>query len=110
MSAASSLSRRDGGVEAITAVGVAQVGAALLTGGINKVTTSTGQTAVVLQANVSGGVDVTTLTATAALLFPPVGGSINGLAINASVAVAANKNAACQAHPNGLDYSVSVGA
>ena len=54
---------------------------------------------------------VANLTATAALLFPPVGGgSINGLTINTSVAVALNKVAVCFANINGLDYTVAVGA
>lgn len=77
-------------VASITAVGTAQVGAAALTATINQVTTSAGQTAVVLPSGqpVATSVHVYVPSATAALVFPPTGGNINEGAANASFSVA----------------------
>lgn len=99
-------------VDAVTAVGTAQVGAASLPGFINAVTTNVGQTAVVLPANrgIGNPLVVNVVTATAGLVFPPVGGAINGGAANAAFSVAQNKPALCWAHPNGLDYTIVLSA
>lgn len=99
-------------VDAITAVGTAQTGSAALTGFINAVTTSVGQTAVQLPANRGTGnpLVVNVITATAGLVFPPSGGAINGGSANASFSVAQNKPALCYAHPNGLDYTIVLSA
>lgn len=80
-------------VAAVTAVGTAQAGAAALTGTINNVTTSAGQTAVVLPSNwpLASSILVYTNSATTALVFPPSGGNINEGAANASVNVAQGK-------------------
>lgn len=112
MSNAFSLGSMLNGQEAVTAATTAQGTATPLTGGVNVVTTAAGQTGVVLPASypTKSPVVVTVITATAGLLFPPVGGKINGGTANASVSVAANKAALCFAHENGLDWSVVVGA
>jgi hypothetical protein len=75
---------------AVAGVGTAQSGAPSLTGTINQVTTASGQTAVVLPSTQPLGtaVHVYVSTATAALVFPPVGGAINELSANASTSVA----------------------
>lgn len=98
--------------EAITAVGTAQVGAAELTGGLNIVTTASGQTAVVLPANAAAGspIVVRVTSATAGLVFPPTGGSINGGSANASFSVAQNKPTVFFAHPNGIDFTAVLSA
>lgn len=98
--------------DAVTGVGTAQVGAAALTGAINVVTTSVGQTAVALPGTypVGSPILVRTNTATAALVFPPVGGSINGGSANASFSVAQNKPTIFYALPNGLDYIAVLSA
>lgn len=77
-------------IASVTAVGTAQVGAAALTGTINQVTTSAGQTAVVLPSNqpLATSVQVYVPSATAALVFPPSGANINESAANASFSVA----------------------
>jgi hypothetical protein len=74
----------------VAGVGTAQSGAPSLTGTINQVTTASGQTAVVLPSTQPLGtaVHVYVSTATAALVFPPVGGAINELSANASTSVA----------------------
>jgi hypothetical protein len=68
----------------------AQATATPLTGTINQVTTASGQTAVLLPSTQPLGtsVHVYVSTATAALVFPPVGGAINELSANASTSVA----------------------
>lgn len=113
MANAISLGRFDnGGVDAVTTVGTAQVGAAALTGAVNVLTTAAGQTAGVLPANASFGspILVRVNTATAALIFPPTGGSINGGAANASFSVAQNKPTAFFCLPNGIDYIAVLSA
>jgi hypothetical protein len=74
----------------VAGVGTAQSGATPLTGSINQVTTSAGQTAVVLPSTQPLGtsINVYVSTATAALVFPPSGGGINEGAANASFSVA----------------------
>lgn len=112
MSNAFSFARFDNGADPVTATGTAQVGAAALTGAINTVTTAAGQVAVVLPSSHAAGspVVVRTATATAATVFPPVGGSINGGSVNASFAVAQNKPTLFFAMPNGLDYVAVLSA
>ena len=70
--------------------GTAQSGATPLTGTINQVTTSAGQTAVMLPSTQPLGtsVNVYVSTATSAQVFPPVGGALNELSANASTSVA----------------------
>ena len=98
--------------DAITAATIAQATATLLTGAMNVVTTGVGETGVRLQANhpVGSLVSVRVTSATAGLLFPPVGGAINGGSVNASFSMAQNKPALCLANPNGLDYVVVLSA
>lgn len=99
-------------VDAVTGVGTAQVGAARLTGAINVVTTAVGQTAVVLPGSypVGSPIIVRVTSATAGLVFPPAGGSINGGSANASFSVAQNKPTVFYAHPNGIDYTAILSA
>ena len=74
----------------VAGAGTAQAGATPLTGTINQVTTSAGQTAVLLPSTQPLGtaVNVYVSTATTALVFPPTGCSINEGAANASFSVA----------------------
>jgi hypothetical protein len=78
---------------AVAGAGTAQSGATPLTGTINQVTTASGQTAVLLPSTQPLGtsVNVYVSTATAALVFPPSGGSINEGAANASFSVAQSR-------------------
>jgi hypothetical protein len=78
---------------AVAGVGTAQSGATPLTGTMNQVTTSAGQTAFLLSSAQPLGTstNVYVSTATAALVFPPVGASINEGAANASFSVAQAK-------------------
>lgn len=96
----------------ITAVGTTQAGAPDLTGFLNRVTTAAGQVAVDLPLNMAVGapVIVHVTTATAATVFPPVGGVINGGAANASFSVAQHKPTVFYALPNGLDYVAVLSA
>lgn len=98
--------------DAVTGVGTAQVGAARLTGALNVVTTAVGQTAVLLPTSwpVSSPIVVRVTSATAGLVFPPTGGSINGGSANASFSVAQNKPTVFFAHPNGIDYTAVLSA
>lgn len=102
----------NGGVDAIITVGTTQAGAPLLTGAVNVLTTAAGQVGALLPVNGTFGspIVVRVNTATAATIFPPVGGSINGGAVNAAFSVAQNKPAVFYAHPNGLDYTVVLSA
>lgn len=61
--------------------------------GVVRVTTASGETAVRLSADLPllRPVYVFNTTATAALLFPPTGGAIDGGTANASVAIAQNR-------------------
>ena len=79
----------------VAGAGTAQAGATPLTGTINQVTTSAGQTAVLLPSTQPLGtaVHVYVSTATTALVFPPSGGSINEGAANASFSVAQARTA-----------------
>ena len=77
----------------VAGVGTAQSGATPLTGTINQVTTSAGQTAFLLPSTQPLGtsVNVYVSTSTAALVFPPSGGNINEGAANASFSVAQSR-------------------
>lgn len=114
MTASVSFGRNDGGYDVVTTAVTTQASAGLLTGGINRYVSAAGATAVILPANYAANSPVVvfnaTATATAGVIFPPVGGSINGAAANASIALPASKGAVCYAHPNGLDYTVVVSA
>jgi hypothetical protein len=61
--------------------------------GMVNATTSAGQTALQIPSTMPLGAEIVlnVTTATAALLFPPSGGTINGGAANASVSIAQNK-------------------
>lgn len=98
--------------DAVTGVGTAQVGAAALTGFINIVTTAVGQTAVILPALSASAspILVRVTSATAALVFPPAGGTINGGSVNASFSVAQNKPTLFYVAENGLDYIAVLSA
>lgn len=97
---------------AVTAVGTAQVGAASLPGAFNVVTTAVGQTAVVLPASYPAYTPliVRVTSATAGLLFPPTGGTINGGSANASVSCAQNKPVICMVADDGLTWVAVIGA
>lgn len=115
MPAAFSFGRADGqggSVDAVTAVGVAQSGSAPLTGMVNIVTTSAGQTACLLPTNWAQGspLVVRVTSATTGLVFPPTGGAINGGSANASFSVAQNKPTLFFAHPNGIDWTAVLSA
>lgn len=112
MTASFGFSVFNGGQDNITTAGTTQGTATLLTGALNRLTTAASQTGAILPANAAQGgpITVTCLTATTAVLFPPVGGSINGLAVNTGVNVAQNKSAIAYPQANGLDYLVVVGA
>ena len=77
----------------VAGAGTAQSGATPLVGTINQVTTSAGQTAVLLPSTQPLGtsVNVYVSTATAALVFPPSGGAINEGSANASFSVAQSR-------------------
>ncbi len=76
----------------IAGIGTAQVGAAVLTGTVNTVTTASSQTAFILKAHNAGRrVLVWNQSATAAAVFPPTGATINTSSANASFSVAQNK-------------------
>lgn len=81
----------------LTAAGTAQGGASptLRLGTHNFLTTAAGQTAVTLPANVSPGreIRVSVVTATTALVYPPVGGTIDQGGVDASQGVATNLTA-----------------
>lgn len=78
----------------LTGVGVAQVGGTAIPNFVNNVSTVTagGQTAFVLPSAAELEVPyfVYNPSATTALVFPPVGGSINAAGANASVGIAVN--------------------
>lgn len=79
---------------AVTGVGTAQSGAAsVLANRSYLLTTSAGQTAVVIDDSVpiGGALEVYTITATTGLLFPPTGCTIDQGSSNASVNIAQNK-------------------
>jgi hypothetical protein len=98
--------------DAITCAGTAQATATALTGSHNVLTTAAGETACVLPAKypVGSPIVVRNNTATAALVFPPVGGAINGGSANASFSVAQNKPTIFLAAPNGLDWVAVLSA
>jgi hypothetical protein len=79
----------------VAGAGTAQATATPLTGTINQVTTAAGQTAVVLPSTqpLGAAVNVYVSTATAGLVFPPLGGNINEAAANASFSVAQGRTA-----------------
>lgn len=111
MSKSSRIPRFDGGVESITAATTALATGTALTGGINLVTTSAGQTAVVLPSThpIGSPIVVLTLSATTALLFPGTSSqTINGGSAGASVGVAQAKAAIC--YFDGTNWVVTVGA
>lgn len=88
--------RRIGGTiaTAVAGVGTAQTGAAAITGTVNSVTTASGQTAFILPLHNPGRtVEIYNTSATTALVYPPVGGAIQGGSTNASFSVAQNKGA-----------------
>lgn len=103
MTAAFSFARADNGVDTITTgAGVAQIGSVLLTGGINLITSPTGQTAYRLPLNAAVGSPIVVVnnagSTASALIFPPLnndgtanGANIQGGSANASVTLAAGK-------------------
>ncbi len=80
----------------IAGVGTAQVGGAAIPNGVNNVlaTATAGQTAFALPSTAELNVPYLftngSVAATAALIFPPSGGNINGVGANASVSVNQN--------------------
>lgn len=99
---------------AVTGVGTTQVigTTPVLTGAINVLTTSVGQTAVLLPSKhpVGSPLVIRVTSATAALVFPQTGGSINGGSANASFSVAQNKPVVGFCHPNGIDWTLVLSA
>lgn len=81
-------------IATVAGVGTSQSGAAAITKPITLGTTSGGQTAFVLPADAEllEEFEFTNTSATAALLFPPSGGAINGGSANASISVAQNQS------------------
>ena len=77
----------------LAGIGTAQSGAARISNTMTLVTTSSGQTAVVLPANMplASPYFVYNNSATAALLFPPSGCTIDNGSANASVSIAQNR-------------------
>lgn len=123
MTAAFSFGRADNGLDTITTgAGTAQVGSVLLTGGVNLITSPTGQTAYRLPYQAAAGSPVVVANASgstaSALIFPPLladgstasGGAINRGTANASVTLAAGKTGIFFPHPNGIDYTFSLSA
>ena len=102
--------RSDNGLASVTGVGTTQSGAPTLTGGVNVLTSTAGQTAAVLPTYASGPITVRVTGGTAATVFPPTGGALNGGSANASTSVTSGTVAIFVPHPNGLDYSVVKGA
>jgi hypothetical protein len=79
-------------VQSIAGIGTAAATAAPLTGTVNSVTTAGGATAFILSTHNAGRtVEVYNTSATAALVFPPTGGAIDGGATDASVSIAQNR-------------------
>lgn len=73
-------------------VGTSSVGATVLSGTVNSVTTTGGATAFRLGSHQPGrSVEVYNTSSTTALIFPPTGGTINGGSVDASVNLAQNK-------------------
>lgn len=79
-------------IGAVSGTGTSQTGAAAVYDNYTVATASGGQTAFILP-NINAGQTrtVANTSGTNALVFPPVGGSINGLSANTSVTVPANK-------------------
>lgn len=78
----------------LTATGTTQTDALLLPATVNVFTTTASGTGARLPPfEVSAGFIVANLGANALLLYPPVGGTINGGAANAAVSIAAGKTA-----------------
>ena len=69
-----------------------QAGGTVINGDVCLVTTANASDAVTLPANLPKGtlVHLVNLSAAAGLLYPPVGGAINGGSVDASVAIAAS--------------------
>lgn len=80
-------------IATLAGVGTAQSGGAAIGTNMTLVTTSSGQTAVVLPASVplASPFYVYNNSATAALLFPPTGCTIDNGSANASVSIAQNR-------------------
>lgn len=77
----------------VAGVGTAQVGATALFGKVTTATTSVGQTAFILNSGASNGSVwyFWNQSATAALMYPTVGGQINGGGTNTAFSVPQNK-------------------
>lgn len=101
-----------GGVEAVTCVGTTRAGSPTLPSALNVLTTSAGQVAATLPTRFApmSPILVRNNTATAATIFPPSGGSINGGSADAAFSVAQNKPTVFYALPNGIDYIAVLSA
>lgn len=93
-----------------TGVGTAQDSGPTLVRGINVLVTDTGATAVTLPSLQQAPVVCRNSTSETAVIFPPVGGAINGGSANAKVDLATTKVGVFSPHPNGLDYTFQLGA
>jgi uncharacterized protein (DUF111 family) len=82
-------------IATLAGVGTAQSGAGAIGSGFTKLTTASGQTAVVLPSNAPllRSYSVFNSSATTALVFPPSGAAINGASADASYSLAQNKMA-----------------
>jgi hypothetical protein len=119
------LGRSDGsGPDTITPVGTTQVGAPLLTGGLNLCLAAAGQVALRLPQNAGNmspiAVVNTIASVTSLTVFPPLnaagtagGGKIYGTGTptaDAAVSIAPLKSAVFYPHANGVDFTVVLGA
>lgn len=74
----------------LAGVGTTQAGAATITSSITRLATSVGQTAFVLPNTTGQMFFIHNTTATSALVYPPVGGTIDGGATDASITITYN--------------------
>lgn len=101
-------------IGAATLSGTTQATAAALVGTVCIVTAAASQTGGILPThNIGRTQEVVNTSSTTAVIYPPLGGQINGLTANTGVNVAANKSAIfrCIALASGASsYSAIVGA
>lgn len=97
--------------DGLTAVGTTQANALQLSAANNVVTTAAASTGVRLPAmSVGDAVEVANLGANALLVYPPVGGTIQGGAANAGFSVPAGKTAVFTARTTPINSFVFLSA
>jgi hypothetical protein len=101
-------------IGSVTLTGTTQGTAAALVPTVNIVTAAASQTGGILpNHNIGRTQEVVNTSGTTAVIYPPVGGQINGLSVNTGVNVPANKSAIfrCIANVSGVSsYSANVSA